>query len=89
MCVWVIYLFISSVPAACVGGEAARLPLFVRFSLFNRPRFPCSTDHGQNWSPCKVVFFRLATNTLNVRNNNNNNNQMTGGGKVVIRAEKE
>ena len=25
------------------------------------------------WPPCKVVFFGLATNALNVRNNNNNN----------------
>ena len=47
------------------GGYAAR-----RFCLFS---FPCSADHKQNWPPCKVVFFGLATNnTLNVRNNNNN-----------------
>ena len=36
--------------------------------------FPCSADHEQDWPPCKVVFFGLATNALNVRNNNNNNN---------------
>ena len=38
---------------------------FVLFSLFER-----------DWPPCQVlvVFFGLATNTLNVRNNNNNNN---------------
>ena len=48
------------------GGYAARL-----FLLFS---FPCSADHERDWPPCKVVFFRLATNTLNVRNNNNNNN---------------
>ena len=29
--------------------------------------FPCSAE--RDWSPCKVVFFGLATNTLNVRNN--------------------
>ena len=48
------------------GGGAARL-----FLLFS---FPCSADHERDWPPCKVVFFGLATNTLNVRNNNNNNN---------------
>ena len=47
------------------GGYAARL-----FLLFS---FPCSADHERDWPPCKVVFFGLATNTLNVRNNNNNN----------------
>ena len=43
------------------GGYAARL--FVLLS------FPCSADHERDWPPCKVVFFGLATNTLNVRNN--------------------
>ena len=38
------------------------------------PSFPCLADHERDWPPCKVVFFGLATNTLNVRNNNNNNN---------------
>ena len=33
----------------------------------------CSADHERDWPPCKVVFFGLATNALNVRNNNNNN----------------
>ena len=47
------------------GGYAARL-----FLLFS---FPCSADHERDWPPlCKVVFFGLAANTLNVRNNNNN-----------------
>ena len=36
--------------------------------------FPCSADHGRDWSPCKEVFFGLATKALNVRNKNNNNN---------------
>ena len=48
------------------GGYASRL-----FLLFS---FPCSADHEQDWPPCKVVFFWLATNTLNVRNSSNNNN---------------
>ena len=39
------------------------------FLLFS---FSCSADHERDWSPCKVVFFGLATNTLNVRNNSNN-----------------
>ena len=44
------------------AGRAARL-IFVCF-------FPCSADHERDWPPCKVVFFGLATNALNVRNNN-------------------
>ena len=36
--------------------------------------FPCSADHERDCPPCKVVFFGLAINTLNVRNNNSNNN---------------
>ena len=43
------------------GGGAARL-----FLIFI---FPCSADHERDWPPCKVVFFGLATNALNVRNN--------------------
>ena len=50
-----------------MGGGYATI-LFLLFS------FPCSADHERDWQPCKVVFFGLATNTLNVRNNNNNNN---------------
>ena len=46
------------------GGGAARLFLFSFFT--------CSADHERDWPPCKVVFFELATNALNVRNNNNN-----------------
>ena len=49
------------------GGYAARL-----FLLFS---FPCSADHERDWPPCEVVFFGLATNTLNVRNNNNSNSK--------------
>ena len=47
------------------GGEGA-LPDFFFF-------FSCSADHERDWPPCKVVFFGLATNALNVRNNNNDN----------------
>ena len=50
------------------GGE--RCQTFFFFFFF----FPCSADHERDWPPCKVVFFGLATNALNVRNNNNNNN---------------
>ena len=32
--------------------------------------FLCSADHERDWPPCKVVFFGLATNALDVRNNN-------------------
>ena len=49
------------------GGGGGRCQTF--YFLF----FPCSADHERDWPPCKVVFFGLATNALNVRNNNNNN----------------
>ena len=42
------------------GGDAGRLFFFF---------FPCSADHERDWPPCKVVFFGLTTNALNVRNN--------------------
>ena len=44
------------------GGEGGALPAFFFF-------FPCLTDHERDWPPCNVVFFGLATNSLNVRNN--------------------
>ena len=51
------------------AGGGGGLPDFFFFFFFF---FPCSADHEREWPPCKVVFFGLATNTLNVRNNNNN-----------------
>ena len=45
-------------------------PDFFSFSFFLY-----SADHERDWPPCKVVFFGLATNALNVRNNDNNNSQ--------------
>ena len=56
------FLRTSSARARGGGGDAARLFFFF---------FPCSADHERDWPPCKVVFFGLATNALNVRNNNN------------------
>ena len=46
------------------GGGGGALPDFF-FFLF----FPCSADYERDWPPCKVIFFGLATNALNVRNN--------------------
>ena len=43
----------------CGGGCAARL--FILLFL------PCSADHERDQPPCKVLFFGLAINTLNVR----------------------
>ena len=57
------------------GNETGKVAIAhgsVDFFIF----FPCSADHERDWPPCKVVFFGLATNALNVRNNNfslNNN----------------
>ena len=53
--------------SARAGGGERALPDF--FFFF----FPCSADHERDWPPCKVVFFGLATNALNMRNKNNNN----------------
>ena len=47
------------------GGGGTVILFFFFFSLFSRPQ--------AGVTPCKVVFFGLATNALNVRNNNNNN----------------
>ena len=49
-----------------MGGGGGRCQTFYFYF------FPCSADHERGWPPCKVVFFELATNALNVRNNNNN-----------------
>ena len=67
-----LYFFSPNEQRAGGGGGGVALPNF--FFFF----FPCSADHERDWPPCKVVFFGLATNALNVRNNNdfslNNNN---------------
>ena len=44
-----------------MGGA---LPDFFFFLFFS-----CPADHKRDWPPCKVVFFGLATNALNVRDN--------------------
>ena len=49
----------------CQTGGGALPDFFFFFS-------PCSADHERDWPLCKVVFFGLATNALNVRNNSNN-----------------
>ena len=42
--------------------------LFIALNQVVPFSFPCSADHDErDWPPCKVVFFGLATNTLNVR----------------------
>ena len=60
-----VFLFFSERAARRGGGG-------VRCQTFSFSFFPCSADHERDWPPCKVVFFGLATNALNVRNNNNN-----------------
>ena len=67
-----IFIFSPNEQRARGGGRGVRCQTF-SFSFF-----PCSADHERDWPPCKVVFFGLATNALNVRNNNNNNIYVRG-----------
>ena len=65
-----IYIYISpNEQRARAGGGGGGGGLPDIFFFF----FPCSADRERDWPPCKVVFFGLATNALNVRNSNNNN----------------
>ena len=66
---FLIFYFFSERAARGGGGGGVRCQTF-SFSFF-----PCSADHERDWPPCKVVFFGLATNALNVRNNNNKQQQ--------------
>ena len=61
-----LFIFFSERAARGGGGGGWRCQTFLFYF------FPCSADHERDWPPCKVVFFGLATNALNVRNNNNN-----------------
>ena len=72
---FIFYFFLRTSSARGGGG--------VRCQTFSFSFFPCSADHERDWPPCKVVFFGLATNALNVRNNNNNNNYLVLGKKQV------
>ena len=65
---FILFYFSLNEQRARGGGRGGALPDFF-FLLF----FPCSADHERDWPPCKLVFFGLATNALNVRNNKNNN----------------
>ena len=61
------YYFFPNEQRGGEGEGGGALPDFLFLSFF-----PCSADHERDWPPCKVVFFGLATNALNVRNINNN-----------------
>ena len=72
--IFLFFYFLRSSSARGEGGGGRCQTLSFSF-------FPCSADHEWDWPPCKVVFFGLATNVLNVRNNNNfslNNNNTRG-----------
>ena len=71
--VFIFIIFIFSERAARAGGGGGG-----RCQTFYFYFFPCSADHERDWPPCKVVFFGLATNALNVRNNNNNSQDEYG-----------
>ena len=53
------FLFLFFLRTSSARGE--------RYQTFYFYFFPCSADHERDWPPCKVVFFGLATNALNVR----------------------
>ena len=59
----VILMLFSLRTSSVGGGGGAARPSILIYFLFSRPR--------EDWPPYKVVFFGLASNTLNVRNNNN------------------
>ena len=67
-----IFIFIFS-RTSSVGG-AGRCQTFFFFSA----------EHERDWPPCKVFFFDLATNALNVRNNNNNNNNKYSNIAIIV-----
>ena len=69
------YAYIHTYIHTSPNEQRARGGGGVRCQTFSFSFFPCSADHERDWPPCKVVFFGLATNALNVRNNNNNNIQ--------------
>ena len=73
---FIFFIFSPNEQRAGVGGGGVRCQTFFFF--------PCSADHERDWQPCKVVFFGLATNALNVRNNNNNNIWTLRQGLVVV-----
>ena len=60
-----VFCFLFSLNEQREGWGEGALPDFFFFFFFP----PCSVDHERDWPPCKVVFFGLATNALNVRNN--------------------
>ena len=64
--IFLFFIFFSERAARAGGGGGG-----LRCQTFSFSFFPCSADHERDWPPCKVVFFGLATNALNVRNNNN------------------
>ena len=81
-----LFFFLFSERAARGGGGGGGRGCAA--SLFFSSFFPCSADHERDWPPCKVIFFGLATNALNVRNNNNNNNscrESTGIGPINLK----
>ena len=59
--IFLFFLFFSPNEQRAGGGR--------RCQTFSFSFFPRSADHERDWPPCKVVFFGLATNALNVRNN--------------------
>ena len=59
------------------------LPYFLFCSLFPAQQTTSGIDHR---SPCNVVFFGSATNTLNVGNKSNNNcRESAGTGPVNLK----
>ena len=70
------FFFSANEQRARGGGGGGRLFLF--------SFFPCSADHERDWPPCKVVFFGLAANALNVRSNNNNNITAQSGPVILV-----
>ena len=64
------------------GGVGRCQPFFFFF-------FPCSADHERDWPPCKVVFFGLATNTLDDFSLNNNSSEGLGAFRFFFKQQQQ
>ena len=78
----VILFYLFSPNEQCGGWGGGMLPDFLFCSIFPVQQTTSGIGHRVKYL---IVFFGLATNTLNVRNNDNHNNNNNVGETVVSR----